>query len=110
MKPRPKAYDLDQTMDEEAWIREHPVYCTIPYCRAHKLRFDRCGDKDGPYEGIHVGRIRSVKRNQKRMERRLTMYEEMGYSKEQAERAVWLSMFFQQAIDTGAMTGKKRGL
>lgn len=41
--------------------REHPIYCPVPWCKAHKLRTVGCGDAQGPYEGLHVARLQYVK-------------------------------------------------
>lgn len=49
--------ELDMTVHEDSWVKEHPVYCPVQWCRAHKLRSVRCGDRDGDYVGIHVARM-----------------------------------------------------
>ena len=100
-----KNYDLNMTVDEHSWLREHAVYCPIPWCHAHKLRHVRCGDADGDYEGIHVGRIRAVNRDAKQAAREINALVEMGC--EDPGLSLGILRMMQDAIDQGTLKGRR---
>ena len=102
--------DLDMTVDEESWIKEHPVYCPVPWCSAHDLRHARCGDKDGDYEGLHVARIEYAQGEGKRVKQQLSSLRRMGVA--DPEMSLALAHMLQQSIDLGLVPmkpGMKRG-
>lgn len=102
--------DLDMTVDEESWIKEHPVYCPVSWCSAHNLRHARCGDVDGPYEGLHVARIQYARGESQRVKRQIANIRKMGVSN--PELSFGMSQLFQEALDTGLVPlqkGLKRG-
>lgn len=92
-------------IDDDSWVRENPVYCPVPWCKAHKLRTARCGDADGDYDGIHVGRVRAVQAFMRSHQRRVSLYKEIGVGN--PERAAWSDRVMQDAIDAGLTPGRK---
>lgn len=56
MSRRLRQSELVQGLDEEE-IASRGVACPVDWCEAHAFRHARCGDADGPFEGIHRGRI-----------------------------------------------------
>jgi len=99
---------MDLPGDEEDWVQEHPVYCPVPWCSAHALRHARCGDTDGPYEGIHIGRIRRVRTAARRTQRRLVAWQAAGLSVEDAILVEGVTVMLQDAEDRGLVQPVKR--
>lgn len=102
--------DLDMTVDEESWIKEHPVYCPVPWCSAHALRRARCGDVDGNYEGLHIARIEYARGEAARVKQQLRSIQKMGVK--DPETMFGLLRIVQDAVDTGLVPlqkGMRRG-
>ena len=97
--------DLDMTIDAYSWVKEHPVYCPVPWCNAHKMRDRRCGDVDGDYIGIHVARLRYVRTWNKGIARKMQLYRELGLRN--PEMIVGHDIMIQDAIDAGLLKGRR---
>lgn len=82
--------ELDQTIWESHWVKDHPVYCPIPWCTANKLRHSVCGDVDGDYIGIHVARIKRA-----------------AHVPPPPELAITLGRVRQDGIDMGLLKGRR---
>jgi hypothetical protein len=95
-------YDLDMSVSARTWTRDHPIYCPVPWCNAHKLRVSLCGDADGEYEGIHVARIRYVARWAKLEAKRAKAYADLG-----CDHLTWRTRVQQDSIDMGLERGRK---
>ena len=102
-------YELDQEIDDHAFVTDTPVYCPVPWCNAHNLRFAACGDADGDYDGIHVARVRYVPRAAELVEQQLRSIEEGGQSRESAELTLSLLCLHQDSIDMGSIPKGRRG-
>lgn len=48
--------ELVQDLDDEGFAARG-IACPVDWCSAHAFRFARCGDADGPFEGVHRGRL-----------------------------------------------------
>lgn len=48
--------ELVMGLDEDA-VAARGVACPVDWCEAYAFRFARCGDADGPFEGVHQGRL-----------------------------------------------------
>lgn len=90
-------------VDDQGWVKEHPVYCPVPWCAAHNLRFARCGDQDGDYEGIHVARIKYALGMRCREQRRVAALKRNGI--EDPDVLLGLLRLNQDAIDMGMAPG-----
>ena len=102
MKP---SYELDMGLDPNGWVEDHRVYCPVSWCSAHNLRDALCGDADGPYEGIHEGRIREVARTQRREAAALAYLTREGFDDPGLTMA--FHRLVQDAVDQGTLPGKK---
>lgn len=100
-------FDLDMTVDEESWIKEHPVYCPAPWCNANKLRRARCGDVGGEYEGIHKCRIAYAASEAARVRKQLASLRRMGTR--EPENMLGMLRLMQDAVDTGLLPTGRRG-
>lgn len=96
---------LDQDVNEAEWIEAHPVYCPIPWCTANTLRRARCGDQDGPYEGIHVARMRYATGQAARDRSEVLRASTMGLSN--PGLAVGLARLHQEAVDMHLVPGRR---
>lgn len=85
-------------------MAEHPVYCPVPWCTAHAHRHGRCGDKDGPYEGIHAARILYAKGAPARVRQALRKREKAGIPN--PGLSLSLAVVVQDAVDTGLIPGR----
>ncbi len=56
MSRRLRQSELVQDIDDEEFAARG-VLCPVEWCEAHTHRHARCGDTDGPFEGIHQGRL-----------------------------------------------------
>lgn len=56
MQKRLQQSELVQGIDDEEFA-SRGVLCPVDWCEAHAHRHARCGDADGPFEGIHRGRL-----------------------------------------------------
>lgn len=99
--------ELDMTVDEETWIEEHQVYCPVPWCCARTLRRSRCGDVNGPYEGLHVARIEYAKGEAKRVQRQLASLRKMGVK--DPEMSLGFARLMQDGVDTGLLLHGRKG-
>ena len=99
--------DLDQGIDESGWLQEHPVYCPVTWCTAHKFRFDRCGDGDGPYVGIHEARIAYVRQAAALDVRQVRMLMASGLAEAEAMQAYGVLRLLQDAVDRGDLVGRQ---
>lgn len=97
--------ELDQEVDEAGWIREHPVYCPVPWCSAHDLRRARCGDGDGPYEGLHVARIEYARGEAARDARQIGALRKLGVG--DPELMYGFARMGQEAVDLGLVPGRR---
>lgn len=97
--------ELDQEIDEWGFLRDHQVYCPVSWCSANKLSTDRCGDADGPYEGIHVARIEEVKRSSVRDTKAIRALQKMGMG--DPELVLGLGKMIQRAVDSGLLKGRR---
>lgn len=97
--------DLDQTVCNEVWTREHAVYCPISWCEGNKHRHTPCGDGLGNFVGVHVARIRYVKRFQAIERRRVEKLREMGV--EHPEQASAFMRIHQDNVDGFNVPGRK---
>jgi len=96
---------MDLDTDEDGWVKDHPVYCPVTWCNAHKVRTLRCGDSDGDYEGIHIARIKYVKRFNAAHGRRVEELRAMGLEK--PELLAGFERLRQDSVDFGFLPGIK---
>lgn len=94
-----KNYGFDESVDNDHWVRDHPIYCPVPWCSANKLRTALCGDQDGPYEWIHAARVAYLPRAQRE---RARLVEKYG-------KSAWLVVTRQDSIDMGFMPKGRKG-
>lgn len=99
----PEECELDMDLDDQGWVKTHPVYCPVPWCSAHNLRYARCGDKDGEYDGIHKARIAYAAKAGERQKRAVARFRRIGV--EDPEGAVSIGRMMQDSVDMGFMAG-----
>lgn len=97
--------DLDMDVDEQIWIKEHQVYCPVPWCAAHNLRGARCGDVDGDYEGLHKARIKYAEGEAARVKAELNRLKRFGT--EDPEQVLCMLHLMQSSVDLGLTPGRK---
>ncbi len=96
---------LDQSIDEDRWVKENPVYCPVPWCNAHKMRRFRCGDAEGDFVGIHVARMAYVGRFTAIEKRRAKDFREGGVTN--PELSAGMVRMLQDWVDVGLLPGRK---